>query len=50
MRLHMSDADRAKAAEEWGAQYRAELEALGVGGTVPIEPEAEAEPELEIGP
>ena len=38
MKLHMTDAEYEKAAAEFGAQYRAELEALGVGGTVPIAP------------
>jgi hypothetical protein len=45
----MSDGEYAKAEAEFGAQYRAELEALGVGGNVPIKPEAEPEAELEIG-
>jgi hypothetical protein len=38
MDLHMTDAEYEKASAEFGAQYRAELEALGVGETVPIAP------------
>ena len=36
MDLHMTDAEYEKASAEWAAQYRAELDAMGVGGTVPI--------------
>ena len=36
MDLHMTDAEYPKRRRNWDASHRAELDAMGIGGTVPM--------------